>query len=129
MAKNLLNRILSRFVEIKPGEELIASLLFLYFFLIMFPYGIIKPVRDAKYLLELGSLNLPFAYLSTAVIMAVFIHFYSKLQVKVKRRALIISSLIILLSLVPFSGSFSCDRRIGCPSLSGYGQTFLLSSS
>ncbi len=94
MAKNLLNRILSRFVEIKPGEELIASLLFLYFFLIMFPYGIIKPVRDAQYLLELGSIKLPFAYLSTAFIMGFFIHFYSKLQVKVKRRVLIISSLI-----------------------------------
>jgi ATP/ADP translocase len=94
MAKNLLNRILSRIVEIKPGEELIASLLFLYFFLIMFPYGIIKPVRDAQYLLELGSINLPIAYLSTAIIMGFFIHFYSKLQVKVKRRVLIISSLI-----------------------------------
>jgi len=94
MAKNPLNRILSRFVEIKPGEEFIASLLFLYFFLIMFPYGIIKPVRDAKYLLELGSIKLPFAYLSTAIIMGFVIHFYSKLQVKVKRRVLIISSLI-----------------------------------
>jgi AAA family ATP:ADP antiporter len=60
----------------------------------MFPYGIIKPVRDAQYLLELGSINLPFAYLSTAVIMGFFIHFYSKLQVKIKRRVLIISSLI-----------------------------------
>jgi len=59
MAKNLLNRVLSRFVEIKPGEEVIASLLFLYFFLIMFPYGIIKPVRDARYLIELESIKLP----------------------------------------------------------------------
>ncbi len=94
MAKNLLNRILSRFVEIKPGEELIASLLFLYFFLIMFPYGIIKPVRDAQYLMELGSINLPIAYLSTAIIMGFVIHFYSKFQVRVKRRTLIILSLI-----------------------------------
>jgi ATP/ADP translocase len=93
MAKNLLNRVLSRFVDIKPGEEVIASLLFLYFFLIMFPYGIIKPVRDAQYLLELESIKLPFAYLSTAVVMGFFIHFYSKLQVRVKRRVLIISSL------------------------------------
>jgi AAA family ATP:ADP antiporter len=94
MAKNLLNRFLSRFVDIKPGEEVIASLLFLYFFLVMFPYGIIKPVRDAQYLLELESIKLPIAYLSTAIIMAFLIHFYSKLQVRVKRRILIISSLI-----------------------------------
>jgi len=94
MAKNLLNRVLSRFVEIKPGEELIASLLFLYFFLIMFPYGIIKPVRDAQYLIELESIKLPIAYLSTAIIMGFVIHFYSKFQVRVKRRVLIIISLI-----------------------------------
>jgi ATP/ADP translocase len=94
MAKNLLNRILSRFVEIKPGEELIASLLFLYLFLIMFPYYIIKPYRDAKYLVELTSAKLPYAYLLTALFMGFFVHFYSKLLVRVQRRLFIISWLI-----------------------------------
>ena len=112
MAKNLLNRILSRIVEIKPGEELIASLLFLYFFLIMFPYGIIKPVRDAKYLIALGSIKLPFAYLSTAVIMGFFIHFYSKLQVKVKRRVLIISSLIFFTVTCSVSRQFFMQKEL-----------------
>ncbi|NIO47950.1 MAG: MFS transporter [Candidatus Aminicenantes bacterium] len=92
MAKNLLNRILSRFVEIKPGEEVIASLLFLYLFLIMFPYYIIKPYRDAKYLIELTSARLPYAYLLTALFMGFFVHFYTKLQVRIQRRVLIISS-------------------------------------
>jgi len=112
MAKNLLNRILSRFVEIKPGEKLIASLLFLYFFLIMFPYGIIKPVRDAQYLMELGSINLPFAYLSTAAIMVIFVHFYSKLQVKVKRRVLIISSLIFFTVTCSVSRQFFMQEEL-----------------
>ncbi|MCK4364341.1 MAG: MFS transporter, partial [Candidatus Aminicenantes bacterium] len=106
MAKNLLNRILSRFVEIKPGEEVIASLLFLYFFLIMFPYYIIKPVRDAKYLIEESSLRLPFAYLATAIIMGFFVHIYSKLQIKVHRRVLITSSLIFFTVSCFFSGMF-----------------------
>ncbi|NIM58665.1 MAG: MFS transporter [Candidatus Aminicenantes bacterium] len=92
MAKNLLNRVLSRFVEIKPGEEVIASLLFLYLFLIMFPYYIIKPYRDAKYLIELTSARLPYAYLLTALFMGFFVHFYTKLQVRIQRRVLIISS-------------------------------------
>ena len=108
MAKNLLNRILSHIVEIKPGEGPIASLLFLYFFLIMFPYGIIKPVRDAQYLVEVGSRELPIAYLLTAVFMGFFIHFYSKLQVK--RQALIISSLIFFTVTCFLSREFFVQR-------------------
>lgn len=106
MAKNLLNRILSRFVEIKPGEEVIASLLFLYYFLIMFPYYIIKPYRDAKYLIEEGSLKLPIAYLSTAIFMGFFVAFYSRLQAKVQRHVLIVSSLIFFTVSCFFSGMF-----------------------
>lgn len=97
MAKRRLYRVLSRIVEIKPGEETIALLLFLYFFIFQFAYYIIKPVRDAKYLIEEGSLRLPFAYLLTAVFMGFFIHFYSTLQVRVHRRVLIISSLVFFI--------------------------------
>ncbi|NIM90027.1 MAG: MFS transporter [Candidatus Aminicenantes bacterium] len=93
MAKNRLYRALSRIVDIRPGEEIIVFLLFLYFFLIMAPFYVIKPVRNAEYLEDVGSLGLPIAYLLTAVIMGFFIHFYSKLQVRVHRRILIISSL------------------------------------
>jgi AAA family ATP:ADP antiporter len=94
MAKNHLYKILSHIVEIKPGEEIISFLLFLYFFLIMAPYYIIKPYRDAQYLFEEGSIRLPIAYLSTAIIMGFFVAFYSRLQVRVRRHVLIISSLI-----------------------------------
>jgi AAA family ATP:ADP antiporter len=115
MAKNLFNRILSRFAEIKPGEGLIASLLFFYFFLIMFPYGIIKPYRDAQYLVEVGSRELPIAYLLTAVFMGFFVHFYSKLQVKVKRQALIISSLIFFTVTCFLSREFFVQRLSWIP--------------
>ena len=97
MAKSRLYRILSRIIDIKPGEEIIASLLFLYFFFIMFPYYIIKPYRDAKYLYEMESKRLPFAYLLTAIFIGFFIHFYSKLQAKLKRKILIISFLIFFI--------------------------------
>ena len=106
MAKNLPYRILSRIVEIKPGEEVIALLLFFYFFLIMAPYYIIKPVRDAKYLVEVGSRELPIAYLLTAFFMIVFVDIYSRLQVKIQRRTLIISSLIFFIVTCFLSGVF-----------------------
>ena len=81
MAKNRPYKILSRIIEIKPGEKNISLLLFFYFFLIMAPYYIIKPVRDAQYLIVNGSKELPIAYLLTALIMGFFITFYSKLQI------------------------------------------------
>jgi len=98
MAKSRLYRILSRIgVEIRPGEEVIASLLFLYFFFIMFPYYIIKPIRDAKYLIGPGSIELPRAYISAAIAVGIFVAFYSRLQVRVPRRVLIISSLVFFI--------------------------------
>ncbi len=97
MAKSGLYRILSRIIDIRPGEEVIASLLFLYFFFIMFPYYIIKPYRDAKYLIGPGSIKLPIAYLSTAIAVGIFVAFYSRLQSKFPRNTLIILSLILFL--------------------------------
>ena len=106
MAKNRPYKILSRIIEIKPGEKNISLLLFFYFFLIMAPYYIIKPVRDAQYLIVKGSKELPIAYLLTALIMGFFVAFYSKLQIKVQRHVLIISSLIFFISTCFLSGLF-----------------------
>jgi len=106
MAKNRPYKILSRIIEIKPGEKNISLLLFFYFFLIMAPYYIIKPVRDAQYLIVKGSKELPIAYLLTALTMVFFVAFYSKLQIKVQRHVLIISSLIFFISTCFLSGLF-----------------------
>lgn len=97
MAKSRLYRILSRIIDIRPGEEIIASLLFLYFFFIMFPYYIIKPYRDAKYIIKEGSEYLPYAYLTTAIVVGIVVAFYSRLQVRFPRRVLIILCLIFFM--------------------------------
>lgn len=97
MAKSRLYRILSHIVEIKPGEEIIAIFLFFYFFLITAPYWIIKPLRDAIYLHVLTYKKLPIAYLLTAILIGFVVAFHSKLQVRVQRHVLIISSLIFFI--------------------------------
>ncbi len=93
MAKNRLTRILARVVDIKPGEERIALLLFSYFFLITAPFTIIKAVRDASYLDGPGIKNLPYAY-ATALIVGMFVSLYTRLQVRVSRQRLITFSLV-----------------------------------
>jgi len=97
MAKNIFYKILSRIVEIKPGEQTVSIFLFSYFFLIMAPYYIIKPLRNASYIEILGAEKLPLAYLLTAVLIGFVVAFHSKLQVKISRHILIISSLIFFI--------------------------------
>jgi AAA family ATP:ADP antiporter len=98
MAKSRLRAVLSRVIDIKPGEELIAVSLFLYFFFITSPYYIIKSLRNASYLNRLGDENLPLAYFLTAVLMGFIVNFHSRLQVKLPRSRLITSSLIFFFS-------------------------------
>ena len=94
MARTRLYRILSRVVEIKQGEEIIALSLFLYFFFITAPYGFIKPLRNANFLSTLGAIKLPLAYLVTAIFVGIIVNFHTKLQVRFSRPVLIISSLM-----------------------------------
>ncbi|MFW6132100.1 MAG: Npt1/Npt2 family nucleotide transporter [Candidatus Aminicenantaceae bacterium] len=96
MAKRRFQKVFSNIVKIKPGEELIAGLLFFYFFCITSPFTIIKSLRDASYLNELGSENLPIAY-ATAILAGFVVAFHSKLQIKISRQLLIIGSLIIFI--------------------------------
>ncbi len=97
MTKSRLYQALSRVTDIHPGEEIIALLLFLYFFFITTPLTILKPLRDAVFLEYLKSENLPYAY-ATAILVGFVVAFHSKLQVKISRRLLIISSLILFIS-------------------------------
>ena len=97
MVKNRLFGILSRIVDIKPGEEILAILLFFYFFLITAPHGIINAVRDTKYLIDRNALDLPIAYLLTAALMGFVVAFHSKIQESIPRNILIRSSLMFFI--------------------------------
>lgn len=88
---------LARVVEFKPGEAAIACLFFLYFFLITSPYYVIKPLRNASYLDQLGDERLPLAYFLTALLMGFIVNFHSRLQVRLARPVLIVSSLLFFL--------------------------------
>jgi len=98
MAKNRLRSALSHVVDLKPGEEVIAVFLFLYFFFITSPYYIIKSLRNASYLSGLGDEKLPLAYFLTAILMGFIVTFHSRLQVRLPRSRLIIFSLVFFFS-------------------------------
>ncbi len=104
MGKKFLFKTLSRFIDIKPGEEVLCFFLFFYFFLITWPNSIIQAVKNAKYLILKGSTDLWLAYFCTAVIMGFVVAFHTKLQEKVPRRTLVVSSLIFFIVTTPLFG-------------------------
>jgi len=93
MGNSRIYRLLSRVVDIKPGEERLALAFFLYFFLITFPYHIIKPIRSATLLSSLGKNYLPLAYLLAAVFTGFVVALHTKIQTRISMSILTRASL------------------------------------
>ncbi|MGD8540233.1 MAG: hypothetical protein PVI66_16090 [Candidatus Aminicenantes bacterium] len=91
------HKALSRIADIKAGERPTAFLLFIYFFLITCPAYIIKPVKIANFLESLDAEHLPFAYLSTAILIGFVVSLNTKLLHAVKRNVYISLSLIFFM--------------------------------
>lgn len=94
MGKNRLYNLLSRIVNIKPGEETLVLLLFFCFFLITAPHTIIKALRYADLLQKMGPQGLPLAYLSAAIVTGLVVWLHSKMRVRFSARVLMTSSLV-----------------------------------
>jgi len=82
-----------RLPGVKRGEETPAVLFFSLFFLITAPFSIFKSIRDASFLTELGSENLPLAY-ATAFFVGLAVALQAKLQARAPRRVLLTWSLV-----------------------------------
>jgi AAA family ATP:ADP antiporter len=91
------NKLLSRIVDIKPDEARMALLLFFFFFLITAPHTIIKALRYADLLFEIGYQGLPLAYLLAAVVTGLVVAFFSRIQFKLPLQIVILSSLVFFI--------------------------------
>ena len=67
-----------------------ALLAFTHFFLIIFSYYIIKPVRDALFVKSIGPENLPYFYLAVAAITLVVVALYNTLSRHLGSRRLVL---------------------------------------
>lgn len=84
------------FFGLRPDVRLRASLMFLYFFLAIASFYIIKPVRNSLFIQRLGADSLPWAYIATALVAGVVIWFYARLAGRVSRRTLILGTFAFL---------------------------------
>jgi AAA family ATP:ADP antiporter len=94
MGKSRLYKLLSRILDIKPGEETLVILLFSCYFLIITPHTIIKTLRYADLLHKMGPKGLPIAYLCAAVVTGLVVWLHSKIRVRFSSQLLMTSSLV-----------------------------------
>ena len=86
--------ILSRVVNVKPGESLSAFYMGLYFFFLMNAIYIVKAVKISKFLDDNDLQNVAFAYLLTAFLIGFFVYLNSRLVQNFNRNVYISSSLL-----------------------------------
>ena len=81
-----------RFVQVRPGEGQKVFLTFLYFFLIITSYYLIKPVSRSLVLGELGSRIVPYVDLVSAILMGPIVTIFAKLVDRVPKARLVSGS-------------------------------------
>ena len=86
---SLLARLLRPIVQLRDGEAGTALLMFLYSFLAMTSYNIIKPITRSEYISKLGADDLPWVTLGLGILIGVIMQGYTKVISLVPRRWMI----------------------------------------
>jgi ATP/ADP translocase/CRP-like cAMP-binding protein/HEAT repeat protein len=83
---SLLARILRPIVQLREGESTTALLMFLYSFLAMTSYNIVKPITRSEFIASLGADNLPYVQFGAGVLIGFIMQAYTKGMRVVPRR-------------------------------------------
>ena len=83
---SLITRILKPIVQLRAGETTTALLLFLYSFLAMTSYNIVKPITRSEFIASLGADNLPWVQFGAGVLIGFLMQGYTILMRPVPRR-------------------------------------------
>jgi AAA family ATP:ADP antiporter len=79
-------RLLRPIVQLRDGESTTALLMFLYSFLAMTSYNIIKPITRSEFISSLGADNLPYVQFAAGVLIGFIMQGYTRIMRMVPRR-------------------------------------------
>lgn len=79
-------RLLRPIVQLRDGESTTALLMFLYSFLAMTSYNIVKPITRSEFIASLGADNLPYVQFAAGVLIGFIMQAYTKGMRVVPRR-------------------------------------------
>jgi AAA family ATP:ADP antiporter len=82
----MISRLLSPIVQLRQGESTTALLMFLYSFLAMTSYNIVKPITRSEFISSLGADNLPWVQFGAGVLIGFLMQGYTVLMKPVPRR-------------------------------------------
>ncbi len=103
MHPGLVTRMMKPFGQIKRSEAVTVALMFLYSFLLMAAYNVIKPATRSKFIIDLGANNLPYVQLAAGLITGLVMAAYSWTVSRFPRRwCLAIAQGSIAVSLIVF---------------------------
>jgi AAA family ATP:ADP antiporter len=83
---SLLARVLNPIVQLRDREAVTVLLMFLYSFLAMTSYNIIKPITRSEFIASLGADNLPYVQFGAGVLIGFIMQGYTRLMRHVPRR-------------------------------------------
>lgn len=89
MPNSLLQRLLKPVVDVRRDEVITVVLMFLYSFLVMTAYNILKPLTRSQFIRDLGADNLPYVLLIAGVLIGVLMQGYGRAAAMVPKRAVI----------------------------------------
>ena len=84
-----IQRLLSPVVEVRKEEASALLLMFLYSFLVMTSYNIVKPLTRAQFISDLGADNLPWVLLVAGVLIGIIMSLYTRVVRRLPPRSVI----------------------------------------
>ena len=82
----LIRRVFGSIFSIRQDEAATAGLMFVYSFLAMTGYNVLRPITRSKFITALGADNLPYVLLIAGVLIAVLMQGYSRATSLIPRR-------------------------------------------
>lgn len=89
MRSSFLSRLVRPVVDVREEESMTMLLMFLYSFLAMTSYNILKPLTRSQFIRDLGADNLPYVVAVAGVLIGIIMQVYTMAIAKVPRRAVI----------------------------------------
>lgn len=94
-----LARAISKVVVLRDREAPVALLMFVYSFLAMTSYNIVKPITRSKFINSFGADNLPWILLGAGLLIGVLMHQYTRAMGRLARRSVTPVTLIGIIGL------------------------------
>lgn len=96
----LIQRMLSPVVDVRKEEASALLLMFLYSFLVMTAYNIIKPLTRAQFIDDLGANNLPWVLLGAGILIGLIMQVYTRVVRRLPPRSVIPITLLAMAGLL-----------------------------